>query len=257
MRRDLVERAMAGDHDAFSELARISIGRLYATACLILRDDRSAEDATQEALVAAWRDLSALRDPDRFEAWLHRLLVRACYREAGADDGDGRSSSTSGGTSGRRRSRDSTSPTATSSSAVSAASMPTSGRSWSFTTTSACPSMRPRDALGVPPGTVRSRLHRATRAMRAALDADARRSDHRTNGGRHDDARRFRPPPHCLVDGRAPRRASPSRCSGRSLHGPLGRVVDPPGASPKGGSPCPRSPRGRRRVASSHGGPSA
>ena len=82
MRRDLVERAMAGDHDAFSELARISIGRLYATARLILRDDGRAEDATQEALVAAWRDLSALRDPDRFDAWLHRLIVRACYRES-------------------------------------------------------------------------------------------------------------------------------------------------------------------------------
>ena len=82
MRRDLVEHAMAGDHGAFSELARMSIGRLYAAACLILRDDQKAEDATQDALVAAWRDLSALRDPDRFEAWLHRLLVRSCYREA-------------------------------------------------------------------------------------------------------------------------------------------------------------------------------
>jgi DNA-directed RNA polymerase specialized sigma24 family protein len=51
MPRDLVERAMAGDHDAFSELARASIGRLYATARLILRDDGRAEDATQEALV--------------------------------------------------------------------------------------------------------------------------------------------------------------------------------------------------------------
>ena len=69
MQRDLVERAMAGDHGAFSELARASIGRLYAAARLILRDDHRAEDATQEALVAAWRDLSALRDPDRFEAW--------------------------------------------------------------------------------------------------------------------------------------------------------------------------------------------
>src|SRR5260221_13281351 len=82
MQRDLVERAMAGDHEAFSELARLSIGRLYAVARLILRDQERAEDATQEALVAAWRDLSGLRDPDRFEAWLHRLLVRACYREA-------------------------------------------------------------------------------------------------------------------------------------------------------------------------------
>src|SRR5262245_64310342 len=85
MQRDLVERAMAGDHDAFSELARISIGRLYAVARLILRDDARAEDATQEALVAAWRQLSALRDPDRFDAWIHRMLIRACHREAGRD----------------------------------------------------------------------------------------------------------------------------------------------------------------------------
>src|SRR5262245_34737310 len=82
MRRDVVERAMAGDHDAFADLARASIARLFSAARLILRDDARAEEATQEALVAAWRDLPSLRDPDRFEAWLHRLLVRACYREA-------------------------------------------------------------------------------------------------------------------------------------------------------------------------------
>ena len=68
MHRDLVERAMAGDRDAFTELARGSIARLYAIARLILRDTEKAEDATQEALVAAWRQLSALRDPDRFDA---------------------------------------------------------------------------------------------------------------------------------------------------------------------------------------------
>jgi RNA polymerase sigma-70 factor (ECF subfamily) len=82
MPRDLVERAMAGDHEAFSELARLTIRKLYAVARLILRDSARAEDVVQEALVACWRDLSALRDPDRFEAWLHRLLVRECYREA-------------------------------------------------------------------------------------------------------------------------------------------------------------------------------
>ena len=82
MPRDLVERAMAGDHEAFSELARLGIRRLYAAARLILRDAEAAEDATQEALVAAWRDIGSLRDPDRFEPWLHRLLVRECYREA-------------------------------------------------------------------------------------------------------------------------------------------------------------------------------
>jgi RNA polymerase sigma-70 factor (ECF subfamily) len=81
MQRDVVERAMAGDHGAFAQLAEQAIGRLYATARLIVRSDTAAEDATQEALVSAWRFLSSLRDPDRFDAWLHRLLVNACRRE--------------------------------------------------------------------------------------------------------------------------------------------------------------------------------
>jgi RNA polymerase sigma-70 factor (ECF subfamily) len=82
MQRDLVERAMTGDHDAFSELARVSVGRLLVIARLILHDEASAEDATQEALVAAWRHIRGLRDPDRFDAWMHRLLVNECHREA-------------------------------------------------------------------------------------------------------------------------------------------------------------------------------
>jgi RNA polymerase sigma-70 factor (ECF subfamily) len=73
---------MAGSVDAFSSLAAGSAPRLYATARLILRDASLAEDATQEALVLAWRDLSALRDPARFQAWLYRVLVRQCYKLA-------------------------------------------------------------------------------------------------------------------------------------------------------------------------------
>jgi RNA polymerase sigma-70 factor (ECF subfamily) len=174
MQRDLVQRAMAGDHDAFSELARVSIGRLYAAARLILRDDQRAEDATQEALVAAWRDLSALRDPDRFDAWLHRLLVRACYREARR---------------GKRRwalemeinEIDGIEPDRT----LEFADRDQLERGFRRLD----PDQRTvivlhdylgltldeaADALGIPPGTVRSRLHRATNAMRAALDADTR-----------------------------------------------------------------------------------
>src|SRR4026209_525187 len=81
MPRDLAERAMAGGPHPFSELARISICRLYVIARLILREDAAAEDATQEALVAAWQHIRAVRDPDKFEAWLHKTLVRACYCE--------------------------------------------------------------------------------------------------------------------------------------------------------------------------------
>jgi RNA polymerase sigma factor (sigma-70 family) len=174
MGRDLVSRAMAGDHGAFSELARASIGRLYAAARLILRDDQRAEDATQEALVAAWRDLSALRDPDRFDAWLYRLLVRACYKEARR---------------GKRRwgiemaivQVDVMEPDP----ASELANRDQIERGFRHLD----PDQRAvivlhyylgltldevGDALGIPRGTVRSRLHRATQAMRAAMDADAR-----------------------------------------------------------------------------------
>lgn len=76
-----VELAMRGDHDAFAALAGAAADRLYALARMILRDADRAEDATQEALVKAWRELPRLRDPDRFEPWLRRLLVNACYDE--------------------------------------------------------------------------------------------------------------------------------------------------------------------------------
>lgn len=68
MDRRLVVRAQEGDHDAFSELAASSIGRLTAVARLILHDEYRAQDAVQDALVDAWRDIRSLRDPDRLEA---------------------------------------------------------------------------------------------------------------------------------------------------------------------------------------------
>lgn len=77
-RRVLVERAGRGDHDAFAMLASASATRLDAAARLIVRDPELARDAVQDALIRAWRDLPGLRDPDRFDAWLHRLLVNSC-----------------------------------------------------------------------------------------------------------------------------------------------------------------------------------
>ena len=76
--RDLVERAGRGDHDAFAVLVGASIARLEAVARLILRDPELARDAVQDAYLRAWRDLPGLRDPDRLDAWLHRLTVNAC-----------------------------------------------------------------------------------------------------------------------------------------------------------------------------------
>jgi RNA polymerase sigma-70 factor (ECF subfamily) len=176
MHRDLVERAMAGDHEAFGELARLSIGRLYAAAHLILRDQGQAEDATQEALVAAWRDLSALRDPDRFDAWLRTLLVRACYREARR---------------GRRTRIAATVPSIPSiQPAVPDRSADIADRDEverGFRRLDpdqravivmhfylGLPLVEVAATLGIPEGTAKSRLHRATQAMRATLDADAR-----------------------------------------------------------------------------------
>jgi len=80
--RTLVERARKGDRDAFAVLARAAAARLDAAARLILRDRELARDAVQEALIRAWRDLPGLRDPERFDAWLHRLIVNAAIDEA-------------------------------------------------------------------------------------------------------------------------------------------------------------------------------
>jgi RNA polymerase sigma-70 factor (ECF subfamily) len=76
--RGLVERARGGDHDAFTTLVDVSIARLDTAARLVLRDPELARDAVQDTLIRVWRDLPSLRDPDRFDAWLHRLLIHAC-----------------------------------------------------------------------------------------------------------------------------------------------------------------------------------
>jgi RNA polymerase sigma-70 factor (ECF subfamily) len=78
---ELVRRAREGDHDAFASLVRPEIHRLYGLAGLLLHDSARAEDAVQEALLKAWRDLPSLRDVDRFGPWLRRLVVNASYDE--------------------------------------------------------------------------------------------------------------------------------------------------------------------------------
>ncbi len=81
MSRVLVERAQAGDREAYEQLARGVARRLFLVASRILRDTDAAEDAVQGALIAMWQDLPALRDPDRFDAWAYRLVVRQCHNQ--------------------------------------------------------------------------------------------------------------------------------------------------------------------------------
>ena len=78
---DLVSRAQQGDEQAFASLAVAVGNRLHAVSKRILRDADLAEDATQQTLLTIWRELPQLRDLDRFEAWAFRVLVRACYAE--------------------------------------------------------------------------------------------------------------------------------------------------------------------------------
>ena len=82
VQRELVIQAQHGDADAFGLLVAGAVDRLHGVAYRILHDADRADDATQQALIAAWDHLPSLRDPDRFDAWTYRLVVNAAYREA-------------------------------------------------------------------------------------------------------------------------------------------------------------------------------
>ena len=84
MQHDLVEAAQRGDHEAFERLTAAAGDRLFGFARLVLADAQDAEDAVQECITCAWRGLPLLRDPDRWDAWLHRLIVNAVPIMAGA-----------------------------------------------------------------------------------------------------------------------------------------------------------------------------
>jgi RNA polymerase sigma-70 factor (ECF subfamily) len=83
--RELVERAQQGDESAYAALAVRISDRLFAAAHHILRDSGRAEDATQQAMIDIWRMLPQLKDPDRFQAWAYRIVVRSAYAEARRD----------------------------------------------------------------------------------------------------------------------------------------------------------------------------
>lgn len=170
MHVELVERARRGDRDAFASIAAASVDRCYALAYRILRDPHRAQDAAQQALLGAWRDLPTLREPERFDAWLHRLVVNACYVEA---RGERR------WTARVRVLREPDTTPDIARAVVARDELEAAFRRLS-------PEHRAvvvlhhhlgyqlteiADALGIPAGTARSRLHHAIRQLRAVLDA--------------------------------------------------------------------------------------
>jgi len=168
-----VLQAMHGDHDAYAALVGAASSRLYALACLILRDSDRAEDATQEAFVRAWRELPRLRDADRFDAWLRRLVVNACYDEARRVRRRAEVTLFSVG----ERSVIDTSASMAESDRVERAfrQLPLDQRTvlvlqhyFSLT------HVEIAETVGVPLGTVKSRVRYGVAAMRAALEADDR-----------------------------------------------------------------------------------
>jgi RNA polymerase sigma-70 factor (ECF subfamily) len=174
MQAGLVERAQHGDQDAFAALAAASVDRCYAVAYRILRDMHAAQDATQQALLGAWRDLPTLRDPERFEAWLYRLVVRACYAEA--------THKRQWGSGVRLIPSD---RSAVGDTAAALADRDELERGFTRLTAEqravvvlhhylGYPLTEVAETLGIPVGTARSRLHYATRQLRAAIEADAR-----------------------------------------------------------------------------------
>jgi RNA polymerase sigma factor (sigma-70 family) len=177
----MVEAAQRGDHDAFEALAIGAADRLFAIARLILRDMSAAEDAVQEVLVHAWRDLPRLRDPDRFDAWLRRLIVNACADqgrrrrrwsaeikivrdEPSTDDAIGTLADRDQLERGFRRLK------------------PEQRAAVVMHFYLGLTTAEIADTLGVPLGTAKSRLHYATETLRAGLEADARAPVAATNG---------------------------------------------------------------------------
>ena len=176
MQRSLVDRAKGGDGEAFDALARMVGDRCMAIAYRILRDADLADDAVQAALITAWRELRALRDPDRFEPWLHRILTNECYAEA------------------RRRTRWSAEirilpvdREQDSGGILTVNDRDQLDRAFRRLTLEQravlvfhhyldLTVVEVAERLGIPSGTVKSRLHHATTALRASLEADARTS---------------------------------------------------------------------------------
>lgn len=174
MQVDLVERAQHGDTEAFAALVHECSDRLYAVAYRVLRDRDRAEDALQQALIHMWEDLPSLRDAERFEAWTYRLVVHASYREAGRER------------RWRSRVREITADPPGDDRVGQVIDRDELDHAFERLTPEhravvvlhyfvGLPVAEIAETLGVPVGTAGSRLHYATRSLRAAFEADARK----------------------------------------------------------------------------------
>jgi len=169
----LIERAQRGDQEAFARIAAEASDRLYSVALRVLRDSEAARDALQIALVHIWRDLPSLRDPLRFEAWSYRIILNCCRAD-------------------RRRAHQSVILTT-----VSAIDAPVSDSQGAVAMRDELEQafrgltdqeravlvlryyrdlsvVEIAEAVGTSVGTVKSRLHYARRAIRAAIEANTR-----------------------------------------------------------------------------------
>ena len=170
----LVLRAQGGDRDAFEQIVNVSFDRSHGVAMRLLRDSQLAEDAVQQAMVNVWRDLPRLRDPARYDAWSYKLLVRSCYAEykrapkwMPAIEEGSPTEPRGGDPYGAVVDRD---------------QLERGFRRLSMDHRAVIvlhhyldlPLEEVGRVLGLPTGTVKSRLHRALTEMRAALEADAR-----------------------------------------------------------------------------------
>jgi RNA polymerase sigma-70 factor, ECF subfamily len=172
--RELVERAQLGDESAYAALAVRIADRLYAAAHHILQDAGRAEDAVQQAMIDIWKKLPQLSDPDRFQGWAYRIVVRAAYAEAKRQRRWGL------GTAAPEPER-----TFAPDHAPGVADRDQLARGFSrlpidhrsvlvLKYYAGLSNEEIAEGLDIPEGTVRSRLHYSLRALRAALEADAR-----------------------------------------------------------------------------------
>jgi RNA polymerase sigma-70 factor (ECF subfamily) len=172
---ELIVRAQRGELRAFEDLIRGRLDKLFRTACGILHDPAEAEDATQDACLRAWQKLPTLRNLDRLDAWLSRILINTCrmrlrdrrrVREIPIDDGRAAPELTDhGGMAGRTEDVDRVNRALDKVSVDDRAILVLHHVHHERVDAIAA-------SLGIPVGTVKWRLSRARHAVQLALETD-------------------------------------------------------------------------------------